>query len=343
MSDVAEQLNPANSQLMVVVRHDCPEAEALARNLQDHSKWHVERVQPANVKTGAELADHISETAPEDGVYVVLGGDGLAGWVAQGVIQAGRSRRRIVPARQGLANDFANDIGGEAGLLARLEHGYLRPIHTIEAEVTAGSHTQRLFALGYLSIGASAKAAAAINNPTHRDHRAEVQRRHNYMPSPLANMVDDAINMRAILRAIKGYHGFTYTVGDEKESRTAMELLWVNGHRMAKHLRFATHHLSPEVLQIMISDERFFLGRAALMAIGGRLSGGLVGTEPEWRWLTVDSEKGAMLQRDGDEIHLPHGSKIRLIGGNRDERTLETPILPQHRLWRPGHTDKWAA
>ncbi len=121
--------------------------------------------------------DDITDTVQEGDTIVSCGGDGTANWLVNTLhLQKMNEFVTVVPQPFGGANDIAEGLYGRMRLERIIEQGTPSTAYAITAtiETLNDAHTQTVHALGYIGIGASGVAAAAINADRDHMHKKDV-------------------------------------------------------------------------------------------------------------------------------------------------------------------------
>lgn len=261
------------------------------RPLQDFGKKIVELTTPS--------IDDMSDVVEEGDTIVCCGGDGTANWLMNALHKIRATEHvTLVPQPFGGANDIASGLYGSMKLEKIIEQGIPSIAHAISATIE-NPHTdfegQTIHALGYVGIGASGAAAAAINND-----RSRMARHH------------------AIARAAKAVVGSRsfYYLDDTGDARPAFEWLALNG-RMSyaiqpwrdyyferAHQEVVAHSKSEAFAKIGLS-----LGR---LVRGEVISGDNVSQLTPLQHVTLQADGEAYPASPYTQITLHNGPAVRL-------------------------------
>lgn len=177
---------------------------------------------------------HNGLVIPEKTWLVVAGGDGTLGNIAEALASANEELRSlpILPIGVGNANDIAHSLHGSMNMRHASQHygnAYLKKVRPLECILQHGNDIQTHTALGYISFGATAYAAEAINA-----HRSQTP----WKQLPGIRHVREA---GTSIKALKQAGTFNLEELDEQgiiQTRRLTDRLFVNGRHMAKYLRF---------------------------------------------------------------------------------------------------------
>lgn len=247
----------------------------------------------------AMLAQYDSEAA--NTVWVVVGGDGTHSNFANARPE---SPVLIMPA--GYGNDKAHMLHGRyhRGKPDRMiQEGRIAQIRPIEVSAQASSYdvASTELAFGYFGVGLSGYIASLFDAPEY--HRLRDSR------SFLGKLLGDAIKINSNLS-----DNPVLRVGQDGKEFERSELLYVNGRRMARVLRFGTVNiLDNEIARLELKNNR----RAELalgigMATLGKVQN--LGDFDHTHNFRVSSDRPFFSQRDGEvtEHEQPTDFQIKL-------------------------------
>jgi diacylglycerol kinase family enzyme len=239
--------------------------------------------------TEEELLESI---LPND-ILIVCGGDGTANWVLNQIIDNNINHKTaIIPLPFGGANDIARTLYGHTKFIDIIANSYLTQAYPIEAKIEEGDSTKVIHGLGYISVGATANAAAKMNN--NRDHGLQSYKR--YYRALSGALLSPAMVM------VNGDQGF----------ETIFDITAQNG-RMSQVLHPYNDHFFENAHQLLRhANIAQFLGRGAL-AMMRQEKGQIIG---EGQSTTIAPLHDVYLQADGEHHPVSAGSTITIGNGS---------------------------
>lgn len=254
----------------------------------------------------------LQEQAPvhERNLWVVAGGDGtVSNFLGAAYLHRLKDPVLVVPT--GYANDIAHMLHRRKAFkdpLARLATGQVAPLRplSITSEEKSGRKRQEL-AFGYFGIGLSGTKARDFNDQPARDKRIGhglIRRR-----------LDDSLS---VLKTLRRSHGFDIYDSQSPETTDHMiELLFVNGNRMANTISFRTELFGDEAGRIELHrrgpvELALGLGKAAL-----GLYAKVRPEQAEHTFTIKTDERFIISQRDGETSR--HATDTTFSVGLADE------------------------
>jgi len=205
----------------------------------------------------------------------------------------------VAPLAGGNANDIAHMLHTKQALRDPrhiLERGQIVPVHPLYCRIgQPDDEPVARLAAGYISLGASGRAAHEINQSRNHFLRSVPGARKLYIGSQVC---------RGLARASE------FKIQDDDGTYTRFESVFPNGDRMAEHLRWQSDITKPATQEVSIGDKRFL---PVVTAIGRSLVGRLTGpalSVGDVRDFTVENE--VYLQTDGEAILLAAGTSLEI-------------------------------
>lgn len=276
------------------------DADMLTFETQDVSREENRRLFVHGL-TNAWRNGHI---APDKTWVVVAGGDGTLGNIAEALVSANEELRTlpIFPIGVGNANDVAHGLHGSANL-RRLSQHYsdiqYKKVRPLECTIASADNKQTHTALGYISFGASAFAAEAINTKRTKTPWKQLPGIRHFREAAIS------------IAALKGAGTFELEETDGQgivQTRRITDRLFVNGTHMAKYLRFP----------VGLSESTYFTTDVRAQTIGsivttaarmasGRQGGRIMQPYGSHAFTALSPTK---LQVDGEVYDVPEGASI---------------------------------
>lgn len=235
----------------------------------------------------------LANILPND-IIIVCGGDGTVNWVLNQIIDSGINHKTaIMPLPFGGANDIARSLYGHTKFTDIIAYMHLTEAFPIEAKIEEDDFTRIIHGLGYVSVGATANAAAKMNN--NRDHGLQAYKRYyRALSGALLSPPMALINSRQEYEAV-----FDITAQNGRMSQVLHPYdnhFFENAHQLLHHANLAQ-----------------FLGRGAL-AMMRQEKGQIIG---EGQSTSVTTLQDVYLQTDGEHYPVKAGSTITISNGSR--------------------------
>jgi diacylglycerol kinase family enzyme len=230
-----------------------------------------------------------------DGDWLGIGaGDGTVN-LAVGAVNA----TPVAPLAGGNANDIAHMLHTSLALRQPrhiLEQGQIVPVHPLYCRITQpDSETVTKLAAGYISLGASGRAAHEINQSRDNLLRKVPGLKKAYIGAQV---------FRGLMLASE------FKMHDDTGTHIGFETVFPNGDRMAEHLRWQTDITDPASQEISIGTKGLLPIAAAIgRSLVGRLTGPELSLGDE-RSFTIQDE--AYLQTDGEAMALAAGTALQI-------------------------------
>lgn len=228
----------------------------------------------------------------------VAAGDGTVNMVVETLLTADSphiSDTVLLPFWGGNANDLAHMLNGPSYRMpvkTLLERGHIVTIHPLLCDLTTNEMRRTMYALGYISFGATALAARGLNQSPHRTSRL-----HRIPGGRIMQEVSTVA--QALLRAP------SFRVEDEGKERFIYDRLFINGSRIGK-LRPLPLRLTDNVYyKATVSEKRLGAALARIRELLRRPSVEEAHTATIFRCLDE-----AWMQFDGEAHRLDSGTVV---------------------------------
>ena len=218
---------------------------------------------------------------PDKTWLVVAGGDGTLGNIAEALVDADEELRAlpILPIGVGNANDVAHGLHGKSGARYLSRHYHttqfkkVRPLECTMQSASGGSRAHS--ALGYISFGASAYAAEAINKG-----RTDTP----WKQLPGVRHMREAVRAFGALSRAGQFEVEEVDEHDIVQARRLTDRLFVNGRYMAKYLRFP----------VELAESTYFVTDVRARSAGTIALAGAA--------MTTGQQKGKVVQPFGEHV-----------------------------------------
>lgn len=274
--------------------------------------------------------EEIQEKTLDDALVVTFGGDGTVSTVTQAL-----KNRRLYHlfAGGGCAIDVAlqlNDIFSLKHPSRLKNEASAVNIHPLEFTIEHDGNISHHSAVGYVTGGTTPNIQRVLEQPKHRDH---ILRRSKHATVSLAYEATISMNE---LRKRTNRRPFRIQDNESGPSRTVLEIMAVNGARMAKVGRFAVNLTDSQFIhsEIAVSADRplhnaYTIVKSMSQLVKGTYPGHLLSDGQELAFYLPKDEQPVGLQYDGELELLQPGSWLRVRRAASYFTALSTKLAPE--------------
>lgn len=270
---------------LAAVQQACAEIPAISVALDEHLGDSMARIEP-------------------DTLICISGGDGTVSSVVQTLLEspglsAEQRKTPVLPLWCGNANDIAHMLNGRASAAkckTIVEQGAAVPIYPLRCELVSPDNDETVvrLALGYVSLGVSARTAQSLNEPSFRHNR--------FHAVPGFKPVNEVL---LLLDAM--YSSSSFSVEQDGQTNIIYDWIISKGPRMAKNVK----------LPVQLTDHAYYQSvvRKNLPEVASRLGGmasGLLEPTLDTKPITFTTQEPVWAQFDGEPIQLAAGTKVTI-------------------------------
>lgn len=266
----------------------------------------------------------IQEKTPDNSVAVSFGGD----WTVNTASYALKNRLvHYLFGPGGNATDVAlqlNDIMGLQTPSKLLSNSNVVDFNPLEFEIEMkGESLSTTQAVGYVTAGTTPRIHEILEMPKHRNHRMRTSDH-----KAVALLYEGAVSLSKLYHA-EYRQPFRIRESTGLNERLLMEIMAVNGDRMAKVGRFATALTDERFIHSEIAVDpdhklknAYTIGKSMLQLVRGTYPAKYVEAGEELAFSLPEDEKPLIVQYDGVLSVLPPGATMRVRRANYSIRAL---------------------
>lgn len=281
-------------------------------------------VQIQTQQNTADTIYDIQEKTPDNSIAVSFGGD----WTVNTASFALKNRLvHYLFGPGGNATDVAlqlNDITSLQAPSKLLSSSNVVDFNPLEFEIEQNGESLSITqAVGYITAGTSPRIHEILEMPKHRNHRMRTSDH-----KAIALLYEGAISISKLYQA-EYRQPFRVQESSGQNERLLMEIMAVNGDRMAKVGRFATALTDERFIhsEIAVDPDRklknaYTIGKSMLQLVRGTYPARYVEAGEELAFHLPEDEKPLLVQYDGVLSVLPPGATMRVRRSQSSMRAL---------------------